>query len=105
MLSNGTDLMYDIPGNVDLGHRRESAVLQFVTVHRGPWEIVAGMERSIGISARWPIMPRKDWMERLAAADMSWMFVRRVPSALAWPVPAAPRPINPATRRASCWLH
>ena len=72
LVSNGTDVMYEHSEtwNWVTG---ESAVLQFVTVHR-----VSGGKITLwkdywdfgGLLNHAPA----DWMEQLQAADMSWMF-------------------------------
>ena len=72
LLSNGTDLMYEHSEtwNWVTG---ESAVLQFVTVHRvrdGQITLWKDYWDFGGLVNHAP----KDWMEQLAKADMSWIF-------------------------------
>lgn len=72
MLSNGTDLMYE-HSETWTWVTGESAVLQFVTVHRVRDGQITLWKDYWDFGALANHAP-KDWMEQLAAADMSWMF-------------------------------
>ena len=72
LLSNGTDVMYEHSETWNWTSG-ESAVLQFVTVHK-----VAGGQITLwkdywDFGALLNHAPA-DWMQQLQAADMSWMF-------------------------------
>ena len=72
LLSNGTDLMYE-HSETWSWVTGESAVLQFVTVHRvrdGRITLWKDYWDFGGLVNHAP----KDWMEQLGKADMSWIF-------------------------------
>jgi limonene-1,2-epoxide hydrolase len=72
LVSNGTDVMYEHSETWNWVSG-ESAVLQFVTVHKvrdGKIVLWKYYWDFGGLANHAP----KDWMEQLAQADMSWMF-------------------------------
>ena len=72
LLSNGTDLMYEHSEtwNWVTG---ESAVLQFVTVHKVRDGQITRWKDYWDLSGLMNHAPA-DWMQQLQSADMSWMF-------------------------------
>jgi limonene-1,2-epoxide hydrolase len=72
LLSNGADVMYE-HSETWTWVSGESAVLQFVTVHKvldGRITLWKDYWDFGGLANHAP----KDWMQQLQAADMSWMF-------------------------------
>lgn len=72
LLSNGTDVMYE-HSETWRWASGESAVLQFVTVHKVTDGTITLWKDYWDFGALLNHAP-KDWMEQLSAADMSWMF-------------------------------
>lgn len=72
LVSNGTDVMYEHSETWDWA-TGESAVLQFVTVHKvadGAITVWKDYWDFAGLLNHAPA----DWMEQLSQGDMSWMF-------------------------------
>ena len=72
LVTNGVDVMYEHSETWDW-FSGESAVLQFVTVHKVVDERITVWKDYWDFGALLNHAP-KDWMEQLQAADMSWMF-------------------------------
>jgi limonene-1,2-epoxide hydrolase len=72
LVSNGSDVMYE-HSETWKWTSGESALLQFVTVHKVIDGRITVWKDYWDFGARLNHAP-KDWMEQLQAADMSWMF-------------------------------
>lgn len=72
LVSNGTDVMYEHSETWDWA-TGESAVLQFVTVHKVVDGAITVWKDYWDFGALANHAPA-DWMEQLAKGDMSWMF-------------------------------